>query len=389
MSHFSTLVLLPASAANDLNKALLAVMQPWHEFECTGTDDQYVVDIDETEEARATYAETSVVVLQDPAGVQHWMFDEAGNYKAEFSEVNPDYPKISGSPRCQKVPEGWQEVKAPYPQHRTFLQFVKDYYGHAAMPQGTLVEGTSLPKEYKYGYAVVDEAGEVVKVVRRTNPNKKWDWFEVGGRYRNRMLDKNGEKSDCCDVEDLDLSALRAANVASRQKSIADGIAELLKPSDMRSEGHPTTEAQVREMWAAQVRAGGWEAVIAAYRAATEADSAVAGGGISNWIERTCSDQPEHPLYPVHAARQHGLLYVFDGIPQVEDLDAWALDAPPLTAWALVNLKGEWAQRGEMGWFGMSTPNPEFSGISWEDHVMITLKEAPAGTIAVYVDCHI
>ena len=30
---------------------------------------------------------------------------------------------------------------------------------------------------------MVDASGEVIKIVDRTNPNKKWDWYQVGGRW--------------------------------------------------------------------------------------------------------------------------------------------------------------------------------------------------------------
>lgn len=53
MSHFSVLVV------GDNVEVQLA---PYHEFECTGRDDQYVQEIDETEEARAEYA-TDIMTL--------------------------------------------------------------------------------------------------------------------------------------------------------------------------------------------------------------------------------------------------------------------------------------------------------------------------------------
>jgi hypothetical protein len=48
MSHFSVLVI-----GGNVEEQL----QPFHEFECTGTDDQYVQEIDQTEEARKNFEE--------------------------------------------------------------------------------------------------------------------------------------------------------------------------------------------------------------------------------------------------------------------------------------------------------------------------------------------
>lgn len=46
MSHFSVLVI-----GNDVEKQL----QPYHEFECTGTDDEYIVELEQIDELREEY----------------------------------------------------------------------------------------------------------------------------------------------------------------------------------------------------------------------------------------------------------------------------------------------------------------------------------------------
>ena len=46
MSHFTVLVV-----GEDADKQLA----PYHEFECTGVDDQYILDIDITDEARSAH----------------------------------------------------------------------------------------------------------------------------------------------------------------------------------------------------------------------------------------------------------------------------------------------------------------------------------------------
>jgi hypothetical protein len=52
MSHFSVMVVTDTEPTED---TLAAVMQPYHEFECTGDDDQYVQDVDDTAELRQQY----------------------------------------------------------------------------------------------------------------------------------------------------------------------------------------------------------------------------------------------------------------------------------------------------------------------------------------------
>lgn len=110
MSHFTVLVTGP-----DVEEQL----QPYHEFECTEEDDQYVQDVDITEEMQKD-------------------FEEHG--------------------------EG-----------RTFLEFMKYWTGR------TLLTSPPLPS-HKFGYILQNEDGSY-KVIRRTNPNAKWDWYQIGGRW--------------------------------------------------------------------------------------------------------------------------------------------------------------------------------------------------------------
>jgi len=38
------------------------------------------------------------------------------------------------------------------------------------------------------------------------NPNSKWDWYKVGGRWENTLILKNGEKSSSAKLKDIDFS---------------------------------------------------------------------------------------------------------------------------------------------------------------------------------------
>lgn len=57
-----------------------------------------------------------------------------------------------------------------------------------------------------------DENLEIQKIVEEdgyeywTNPNAKWDWFEVGGRWSGRLRLKNGERADSALLCDIDTS---------------------------------------------------------------------------------------------------------------------------------------------------------------------------------------
>lgn len=57
-----------------------------------------------------------------------------------------------------------------------------------------------------------DENLEIQKIVEEDgyeywiNPNAKWDWFEIGGRWPGRLRLKNGERADSALLCDIDTS---------------------------------------------------------------------------------------------------------------------------------------------------------------------------------------
>ena len=46
----------------------------------------------------------------------------------------------------------------------------------------------------------IDEYGNVISTY---NPNSKWDWYEVGGRWSNLLTLKTGEKTDCDVIKEV------------------------------------------------------------------------------------------------------------------------------------------------------------------------------------------
>lgn len=194
MSHFSVLVI-----GKDWEKQLA----PYHEFESTGNDDQYVQTIEVTEKLRQEFAGDTrrMIKLSDgelvPAyddrfyrdptaaelatqGSLGFMGTGAGNGLSWTSKDWGDGRGYRG--RIRFVPDGAEEVQVPFESFADWLG--PDWSGIPLIPHG---EEPDLAGEHKYGYALLDETGGVVKVVDRTNPNKKWDWWEVGGRWAGHL----------------------------------------------------------------------------------------------------------------------------------------------------------------------------------------------------------
>lgn len=213
MSHFTVLVI--GENPEDL-------LQPFHEFECTGIDDQYVVDADETVEARAAYEKRSKRLYRSPAGEDYDAYDDRF-----FRDPTPEEQRTIGPlagtgagsglswsskdwddglgyrAKIHFLPEGWQEVDVNVSKFQTFAEFCNDYYGRELMSecdyQLYVIGEKNLSEKYKYGYIVIDKNNSVVKVVNRTN-EKKWRWFDatgvvLGETIGDAMFPQNGVKT--------------------------------------------------------------------------------------------------------------------------------------------------------------------------------------------------
>lgn len=125
MSHFC----MWAVTKTDNEEALEKVMQPYHEYECTGIEDEYVVQVDRTEDAIECY----------------------------------------------------ERLKDEYANAREFLE---EWYG---------VEYIDHESEQAYKssqYAIIsDDETKIIKYYEYTNPNAKWDWWVIGGRWSSNNQD--------------------------------------------------------------------------------------------------------------------------------------------------------------------------------------------------------
>ena len=283
MSHFTVAVFTDDAKGEDFETALA----PFHEFECTGLDDQYVQDMDVTEDARS-----------------------------EFEGRRNDDPK-------------------------TFLEFVQDYYGYKSVLAG---EGPDFEDTHKYGFIQLDPLGGVAKVINRTNPNAKWDWYVLGGRWQGMLRVKDGatpmigrpgvfgdmddaaNAADSCLVKDLDFEGMRQKVVDERR-------------------------ARWEENWP-ELKAK---------------------------IDKANDDELEKVLN--HAK----WIWGYDGSATVEEFVA---KASPFGTYAVLK-DGEWYEKGEMSWWCMASNEKDED--AWQAEFDKLLQEAAnSDTMRIsIVDCHI
>ncbi len=400
MSHFAVLVVTPEFPTNELLSKTLA---PWHEFECTGRDDEHVVEIDKTKDARELFATSTEVRLRDSAGNLHDRFDENGNWKPEFSQ-----PGDFGQ-RREFIPEAYEKVSIPSSEVTTFAAWASNYYGWPIALSGTDLDRS---EKHKYGHVLVDSSGNVVRCVDRTNPNAKWDWWVVGGRYGGRLapgydpeLDPEnletcflcrgtGKREDAvgqkhraqnpeytcngCDGKgqsvkfagdwkdvgnvarwgDLDLVELKAAKVADRRASV----------EEMRQKSGLSVDA--------------FEIGFHAYKAANAVWQELPhprprGAEFTEWLKT----QPNGEMAAAyHTADFWGSIEPADG----QSIADWIDDAPALSSYAVV-IDGHWCAKGEMGWWGISRDEAE----DWSKQLQTILSRIPSDHYVAVVDCHI
>lgn len=370
MSHFTVLVI-----GQDPEKQLA----PYHEFECTGTDDQYVQDIDETDEAREAYNKHTATMVKVPAGtvlpegtqglITHPTHGTlVSKYASIFQVPNPE----RGNSTIFQLPEGYEEIEVPKRELETFAEFVNGWYGREVVPFG---EQPDLEDEHKYGYALVNESGEVVKVIRRTNPNKKWDWYQLGGRWSGffemkpgvsgvkgeRSLlagggEAEGRVADQAFKRDIDFESMRAKAEADAAVKY-DAVRAIIEPHLPVT---PWPELRDKYLGDAPALEGGIEAAREAY----------------------------HQQPAIKALRESEEYRWEDATDFLIDRDTYIRHAGIQSSMTFAVLKdGQWYERGSMGWWGMVSDEKDRD--AWTEEFGKLVDGLSDDTLLSVYDCHI
>ena len=321
MSHFSVMVVTDSEPSESMLEQL---MQPYHEFECTGTDDKYVQSVDRTEEAKAKYES--------------------------------------------------QAKDEPEPREN-FRQWVVGWYGTPEVQHGATPD---TQDKHKYGYVVIAADGSVAKVIDRTNPNKKWDYWRVGGRYRAKLQVKDGALTgvstppswewvhsergipdgfDSACVADIDFDKMKAVAVQARK----DWVQECVTKCGLSREDFETGCAQQKESYAK------WLELLPEERRPR-------GAAYRQWLRDT-----GYSLL-ADAMKDNWELPDTDGKP----LDEWIDSTPPLTAFAVVK-DGNWYEQGRMGWWAFVSDEDD----QWDEKFNELVASLQPTQWITFLDCHI
>lgn len=319
MSHFFTLVVTNEYPTKEI---LNQVMQPFHQYECTGIEDQYVVDVDVTEKAKKDYQE--------------------------------------------------------YGKEKTFKDFLDGWYG---ANQYSMIDGNVFVK---------------------TNPNYKWDWWMVGGRYTGILglynpkdNPKNWEKCFICSGTGMRMDQI---GINARQQNPnytcngCMGEGKSLKWST-EFEEYKGDICQVKDVDFDALRAKNVEARFEMLK------EFCSNGNISLSELEHCLRvfQKEHDQYKKDSnVKWNQVTYSEKAIKYLkadvwrdlsdvkQSLVDWANSASTLLSFA-VNDNGKWLERGEMGWWGVVSNEDN----CWEKEYGNFLKTLKPNQYLTVVDCHI
>jgi hypothetical protein len=294
MSHFAVMVI-----GDDVEKQLA----PYHEFECTGINDEYVQDVDITDE-----------VIGDMEGDD---LNGALSFHGLESRVIASEDEVDRA------------------------------------------------DAHMYGYAVVVD-GQLVKAVRRTNQNARWDWYQVGGRWSGFLKLMGGGKGHLGNKGLMDSCA-----------NDGPGRADIARKCDIDFEGmRDEAASRSRELWdkAATAHQGeAWEPWSSVGQRMNYSDEARA----------FYRDQPA--VQALHKAFDNPFHNIDDYLTPRDQFIQQARDRATVL-YAVVK-DGQWFAKGEMGWWGISSGDVDQS--EWNSKVNELIDGLPDNTNITIVDCHI
>jgi len=204
--------------------------------------------------------------------------------------------------------------------YTTFEEFCLDYCGSEPNEDG------------RYGYM--------------TNPNAKWDWFQIGGRYRDRLKMKQPELA-------LKGGGMEAFPTLYREST--DGYGDVGLKSDIDFDAMHGNQKDYDE-------------------------------AIRFWEMKIDGSEPTTP----EEEEQMKFSYYKDAYytDRYKTKEVYAKCMANFTMWAILK-DGKWYEKGEMGMFGMSGESGD-EALEWELNFYDTfIAPLDDNTLITVVDCHI
>lgn len=318
MSHFTCLVV------TDTPDQLDAALQPFHEYECTGVKDQYVI------------------------------FQPADESQEDFEKTHKEH--------LEKYPDSTE---------KELNDFIPEWYGYE------LRDGV-------WG--------------RETNPNAKWDWWVIGGRWSGLLRAKQGTDGvkgrpglmgsefdrkgvDQVRVGDLDMKAMLDAqqqNIREYRTKEFEKQLERCKNGDVPNGAGFMLEPDAFEKWD-QLSVDMQEAIDHLRSVWEQVGN---GKSFSDFIDAE-KDEGNPRALTVRLGSSLGYCSMFGVTPGQTMKQAIDSVAPVCTFAVLMD--GKWYERGSMGWWGCVSDEDD----QWESRFKELFESLDQDKYVTVVDCHI
>lgn len=340
MSHFALAVVTKPG------ETLEEVLQPYHQYECTEVKDQYVKFIDKATELQKKFDRETCLKLYNettketidpwdsrcfrtPTDNEKTKIDSGLGCGAGLVWDSKDWGDGLGySTRVRYIPEGFVERQVPFNQlYRDVYDFAHQYCG------------------YKDDGPFQTILGDRIGVW--TNPNAKWDWWQIGGRYSNWLFSTCGNGVDQALIKDIDFGHMY-------DEGVAEGLKDWLI----------FKKAAQNETW------DSWEQCQKKFK----------------------DEEPARQFYRnqdvikrISKAFPH--LFLIDQFHDISKEDYLKMRGNRSIVTFALLYDGQWLERGKMEAFG--TVANEKEEVVWQQTFLKTLKEIPDDCTMTIVDCHI
>lgn len=211
------------------------------------------------------------------------------------------------------------------------------------------------------------------------NPDAKWDWWEVGGRFRGFFAPKPGTGGVLGGTGTPDAFVRRHGEAAPEPT----GVDEILKGDVDVAAMHAVSEAGARRTWVA------YEAAIAGtpeHIPWSRFMSRIAAGELTT--EEARERYHEQPRVAAFNARRTvlGIWAKPEDFPRTEAAYVRREREDRFCPFAVLH-DGEWHEKGSMGWLGIATD--EKATDAWAREFRRLWDSWPDDTRLAIVDCHI
>ena len=167
MSHFAVCVITKA----DDEEELVKLLAPYQENNYGDCPKEYMEFVDEEDENFEEYQNGSCEMVRCPDGSLKYRWDDAFRIPGEIG-IGTDTHKVPEG-------EGYEHVNVYHKDRfKSFEEYMEEYVGYNGHD----------PETNRYGHW--------------ENPNAKWDYWSVAGRFGAVPL-KNGSKVPCAKIKDV------------------------------------------------------------------------------------------------------------------------------------------------------------------------------------------